>query len=145
MADCCSTAVGKLSCFQCGQVADKVSRKTLLHHVCSPDNLTLPACEYYFCANSQCDTVYFSGDGTQHYGQAQVRERAWQKSGKSEDLICFCFGVSHEQLMFAETPGGDNPLDAFIVEQTKQGLCECEARNISGKCCLGLIKKTRKA
>jgi len=40
--------------------------------------------------------------------------------------------------------GTAKAMKAFVVQQTKEGLCACEARNTSGRCCLADFRQMEK-
>ena len=58
-----------------------------------------------------------------------MRTRVGIKEQSDDSLICYCFGVTAQE-------AATNPeVKAFVIEETKEHVCECEARNPSGKCC----------
>ena len=135
MSDCCST-----SCFhnetvithRCpvnGKEYKGVSEKTILHHIKAPwlwkDNQQ----KYYFCDDPECDVVYFGQDDSV-IEKSELRTTVGIKDKSDQALVCYCFGVTTRE-------AASNPeVKAFVVNETKAHVCECEARNPSGKCCL---------
>ena len=73
--------------------------------------------------------VYFGQDNS-IIEKSSLRTIVGVKEKSGTFPICYCFGVSANQA--ATTP----ETKAFIVQKTKQHVCECEVRNPSGKCCL---------
>jgi hypothetical protein len=45
-------------------------------------------------------------------------------------MLCYCFGVTKADAR------SDPGIKKFVMAQTKLGLCACEMRNPSGRCCL---------
>ena len=132
MSDCCQkdhTAYpAKHRCPVNGKLYPEVPLKTLRHHIRNPWNVELPNQGYYFCSDPDCAVVYF-GEDDSTLNTSQLRTTVWQKQGRPDSTLCYCFGVSVQQ---AATPA----IKDFVVQQTKQSLCACEIRNPSGRCCL---------
>ena len=135
MSDCCSkTNTGKTfpkkqSCPINQQDYIRVPVKTILHHIKESWNCNLKDQGYYFCTDPGCDVVYFGEDGTQ-ITTSSLRTRVGIKVKKTNAVICYCFGVSREDIN-----NNDNIKD-FVIKQTKIGNCSCETSNPSGRCCL---------
>jgi hypothetical protein len=91
---------------------------------------------YRFCADRDCDVVYFDGDG-RCFRSADVRVPVWQKEPFGARMICYCFAESEASIRME--------LDAHrlcsVVERVRAhidaGRCACEVRNPRGACCLG--------
>jgi len=146
MSDCCSSSAGpaasrdasrKSPCPSCGALAAAVSLTTLRHNLHAPALLSLPEAPCYFCADSACSVVYFSPEGDV-FDRTQVRAVGYEKTSDLDDLVCHCFDVSGRRIA-DEWQAGNSRSRAFIVEQTREKRCACEARNPSGRCCLKAI------
>ncbi|MDH5217869.1 MAG: hypothetical protein OEX19_09245 [Gammaproteobacteria bacterium] len=138
MSDCCSSSCAsqttvppkKHTCVSCGNNFLEVPYSTVLHHIRKPWISGIKEQAYYFCANPDCDTVYFGLDDSV-ITKAEVKTDIAIKEPDSNDaLICFCFDVSNAE---AKT---NIQAKAFVVEQTKNGVCSCTTHNPSGRCCL---------
>jgi len=97
---------------------------------------------YRFCANADCDVVYYSDDGTQTFTTVQVRERVYQKEPEAADvLICYCFrhtlGDIRQQFDQAEVTTIIDDINVGI----QSGQCACDWRNPQGSCCLGNVRQ----
>jgi len=131
MSACCARSScalpKKQACPCCGQLAQQVTLKTVLQQIKQPWQWQNPPAHVYFCANRGCELAYFSAEQPLFY-QAQLHSNM--------DLICHCFAVSHADLQ-------QNPqIKAFVLAQTKQGLCSCDSHNPSGRCCLSQFPKS---
>jgi len=126
-------------CPACAQNGFSVSRQTLLHQVCCPDNQAIAEDDYAFCANRDCSTGYFSAS----HIIPKVLLRAFQSNQPS--MLCHCFDISEPAYRKALQFGSAAKLKAFVVQQTKNKLCACELRNPSGRCCLADFKKMEDA
>ena len=136
MSDCCS----KSSCVstetydthRCpvnGKEYKGVSEKTILHHIKTPWLWRRTSHEYYFCDDPECEVVYFGQDNSV-INTSELRTTVGVKEKSGDALVCYCFGVTTQQ-------AATNPeAKEFVVKETKEHVCECEARNPSGKCCL---------
>lgn len=134
MSDCCSSAghkchPNKARCPACGGECAEVSPRTMLHHIAQPWAWQPAAQRYFFCDEPDCEVVYFGEDGST-LGKSQLRGRVGAKDKAGDGPLCYCFGASHEDYR------RDPALKDYVVAQTKAGLCSCDTRNPSGRCCL---------
>ena len=62
----------------------------------------------------------------------------------STDLVplCYCFGFEESHLREEITETGSTTVPERISRLIREGLCACDVRNPSGKCCLGEVKRT---
>jgi hypothetical protein len=98
-----------------------------------PGNQHIGAGEYWFCANLKCGVGYFSASNT----ITKDKLRAFQQvSDGYETLLCHCFDISRAGYLSALSSEEHEPINSFVIQQTKQGVCACEIRNPSGRCCL---------
>jgi len=59
-------------------------------------------------------------------------------------MLCYCFDISEAAYRIALADGMAKAMKAFVVQQTKEGLCACESRNTSGRCCLADFRQMEK-
>ncbi len=138
---CCNTTTKKtrMSCPACGQNCFPVSRQTMLHQVQFPENQAIDETDYAFCSNLDCHVGYFSASGS----ISKTSLRAFQP--RTQAMLCHCFDISKSIYRTALDDGTAETMKNFIVQQTKAGLCACEPRNPSGRCCLASFKQMEKA
>ncbi len=98
----------------------------MLHHACQPWMLPADA-HWWVCEQPACTTVYFSHD--RQLNTDAVRDLPAGKNADPAQPVCFCFGIRRHE---ASVP----KLKAFVVEQTRNGQCDCVVRNPAGRCCL---------
>ncbi|MBI4278991.1 MAG: hypothetical protein HY660_11085 [Armatimonadetes bacterium] len=61
-------------------------------------------------------------------------------------LVCYCFGFTARDIIEDSQQHGESWIFGEITAKVKAGLCACEIKNPSGRCCLGDVQKTmRKA
>jgi len=133
MTCCCKVTTPKNTrrkCPECGQACMPVSMHTLLHQVQFPKNLNIPEGEYGYCPDSDCSMGYFS---VSHI--IQKKEMRVSNQGQ-EALVCYCFDVPKSTYQAAIESGTAKSIKDFVVPQTKSGVCACDSRNPSGRCCL---------
>ncbi len=144
MVNCCDTessaqpAPKKARCPRNGQNYPRVPLQTVAHNLRKPWAQRIGAPAYYFCDDPDCEVVYFAADESV-FTRADVRYAVAQKSRTDERKICYCFDIAASDLQTTEAL---TRLKAFVVEQTRQGLCSCEIKNPSGRCCLGDFPKS---
>jgi len=131
MADCCCSGTKKEEgvCPGHGGSCREVPYQTVLHHLKTPWKKAPVSQRYFFCEEDGCPVVYFGEDGTRFEEEA-LRERVGQKRKDTQDMLCYCFDICYGEA--AE----DAAIKAYVVEQTRKGLCSCDIRNPSGRCCL---------
>lgn len=146
MSSCCSSMskseiTKKTNCPQCGNSQHLVSYQTVLHHVVHPDNQNLKDQAFYFCDSSECPVIYFSNNELV-FTQDQLRESVGQKTTNLMRTVCYCFGVTANQVIDELTATGRSVSKEFVTAQTKAKNCACDIRNPSGRCCLVNFPKT---
>lgn len=136
MLDCCSTSscqsakvAKRRPCPRNGKQGILVSTTTIQHHLKQPWLWQANGQVYYFCDDPACKIAYFAEDDS-IIEQSALRTSIGIKTQRSDDLICYCYGVS---LRAAKE---DPAIKTFVIEMTKQGDCACSTRNPSGRCCL---------
>ena len=136
MSDCCSSSLDcnvlltdKHVCPTNGKTYKTIAVRTVAHHVKHPWELNSNGKVFYFCDDPGCDVVYFTNDDFV-ITKSALRTDVGIKSESPDSTLCYCYGVSRAD--FKEKPS----VKDFVIEQTKLGLCSCETRNPSGRCCL---------
>ena len=136
MSDCCSTSqcktnipAKKYQCPSCGRPCSEVSLDTILKHIKNPWNRYLIEQDYYYCENPDCDTVYFGKDNFV-ITIPELRTKVGLKNKSEDATLCYCFGVSRRDYKL------DSNIKSFVITQTKNNVCSCDALNPSGRCCL---------
>lgn len=142
MSDCYakkSSTISSYDCPKCHHSCNSVSLKTLYHHVKFPENQTVLAGDYYFCADKACTVAYFSATGSMFPKPLLISAQAIEG-----DKLCYCFDISEAKYRAALKNGSAELTKNFVIEQTKAGLCACEVRSPSGQCCLAKFKQIEK-
>ena len=119
----------KRRCPANGREYSQVSMRTVLHQLKQSWEWKASARQYYYCDDPQCDVAYF-GDDKSVILKSELRTRIGDKERAAGDLLCYCFGVTRGEFLL--NPG----ITDFIIAQTAAGMCSCETRNPSGRCCL---------
>lgn len=95
----------------------------------------LPAGDFRFCPDADCDVVYFGVDGAR-FSTLDVRVEVWQKRPSGHRPVCYCFGESEASIRAeVETTGRSTAVER-IREHIAEGRCACDVRNPRGACCL---------
>jgi len=111
----------------------------MLQQVQFPDNQNLAAGDYGFCANIDCKAGYFSSSAC----IPKSKLRAFKSN--QDVMLCHCFDISESTYQAALSNATAEAIKSFVVQQTKAGLCACESRNPSGRCCLADFRRMEKA
>lgn len=135
MSDCCASPTASTPhphrhrCPRSGAECAEAPIRTIAHHIQQPWAWQHKEQRYFFCADSDCDVVYFGEDDSVIL-KSQLRTVVGIKEAAADALLCYCFGVSKAAAML------DPDARDYVVAQTKRGWCSCEASNPSGRCCL---------
>lgn len=135
MSDCCNPSASstvhphKRRCPRDGTECAEVSGRTVAHHIRQPWAWEDRSQRYFFCEDPACEVIYFGEDDSVILKSA-LRTPVGLKETSDDALVCYCFGVSKADAL------RDSSARDYVVTQTRQGLCSCETRNPSGRCCL---------
>lgn len=140
MPDCCCPEKPieprERRCPQSGSIGRTVDRQTIKALLTEQALRRLEPGDYRFCADADCDVVYFDTDGSR-FGTRDIRVPIWQKLPGGGRPMCYCFGESEASIRVEiETTGRSLAVDR-IREHIAAGRCACEIRNPRGACCLG--------
>lgn len=138
MSSCCKTPAENIAhqnCPECGIACLSVAMKTIWHQVQYPDNQYIPVGDYAYCANPKCLVAYFSLLKRIPKSNLNVFK------GGQDAMLCYCFDISTGAYQCAIQTNESVAIKAFVVQQTKAGICACDIKNPSGRCCLGDFKK----
>lgn len=154
--DCCSstmdikeivsplTAAKPGVCPTCGTKGKKVDGATV-KSMLSISLREVRDVQYFFCREADCDTVYFSEDGSQRFGLQDVRERVFQKEPGADDVFaCYCFRHTPESIRTEMLETNTSTVVSKINIGIKAGQCACDLRNPQGTCCLGNVAQVVK-
>ncbi len=100
---------------------------------------------YHFCAQVDCDAVYFGSPTQPIYKTQDLHQLVYQKSPSKERLACYCFHHSVSELEREVGENGSSKVPAEIKEKCKAGLDACAIKNPQGVCCLGNVRQVVKA
>lgn len=138
MTDCCAnpdtnrTPPRTAACPRNGRTYPTVELRTMLHHVQKPWTRTLAVQGYYFCDDPNCDVVYF-GEDQSLLMRNDLRGEVGQKSQAPDKTLCYCFDINAVDVSKEDAHAKAR---AFVIEQTRNAVCDCNVRNPSGRCCL---------
>jgi len=128
-SECGAARPGKRRCPVNGVEYAEVPSRTIAHHIRRSWQWSDNGRHYYFCNDPGCDVVYFGEDDSVIL-KSQLRTRVGAKEAAGDALLCYCFGVTRADAI------ADPGIRDFVLAQTRLGLCACDTRNPSGRCCL---------
>ena len=151
--DCCAVEDGDsrvttlpgadepLVCMKCQGQGQPVSRKTILLTV-KPEFLEEALNGTYgFCQARECPVVYFEKQQNRVFMIEDLRTAVGIKPGADPIPLCYCFGFDENHLREEISQTGTTTIPERISRLIREGLCACDVRNPSGKCCLGEVNK----
>ena len=132
------TSKPALACPHCGHSGKPVDTITVQSMVV-PSRMMLvkPKADYYFCAEHDCPTVYFT-EGNSFTTDA-LREAVYQKDDAGDVPVCYCFGWTRGRILTEIQKMGTSTAVETITGYVKADKCACEIRNPQGNCCLGNV------
>ncbi|MBI4180044.1 copper chaperone Copz family protein [bacterium] len=136
---------GDHACFLCGKNGKRVGRETV-QALANPDSVARlgSADGFFFCATSDCEVVYFNGDGTA-VRTGEMRAPVFQKDAGSDVPVCYCFNHTRRSIAAEIARTGKSTVLDDIKQKVKAGLCACETTNPQGTCCLGNVGQAVRA
>ena len=131
-------------CQRCGVRGQTVGRETM-ESLLKPEALKrLEAGTYFFDPSPDCEVVYFSNEQDSYFTKRDVRIRVGIKESEPPIPICYCFGHTVDSARAEIQATGQSTVAARITKEIQAGKCACEAKNPSGRCCLGEVSKAVK-
>ena len=94
--------------------------------------------DYLFCANPDCDVVYYS-EGQNLIRKHQLKTRVGLKEKEAPRPVCYCFGHTVEDIHAEIRETGKSTVGREITDKIEASLCHCEDANPEGRCCLGNV------
>lgn len=139
MSSCCSRAESSAerpACPQSGTTGVRVHLVTVKAMVTEKALPRVAQTVYWFCADAQCDVVYFTADGGT-YSKQEVRVPVWQKEPAGDRTVCYCFGETESAIREEIRSIGHSEAVQRIRRNVDADRCACDVRNPRGVCCLG--------
>lgn len=134
---CCGfTAAFPANCPACGKPGRKVAGLTLDHQL-APIYRSRLGEMAGFCANPDCEVVYFNASATVNKGE--TLQPVWQKDMGDNVYVCYCFGIKRADIRRDLAATGTTGIPGRIRQGITKGNCECEKKNPQGACCLGNV------
>jgi len=140
MAECsCPEKPGEPTVARCprnGSIGTGVDRQTVKGLLTEEALRRLTPSDYRFCADADCDVVYFDANGS-CFGTRDIRVQVWHKHPFGDRPMCYCFGESEVSIRREIQTTGTSSAVERIREHIAAGRCACKIRNPRGACCLG--------
>ena len=139
MSSCCSQSespADRPACPQCGRNGVRVGLVTVKAMLTENALARVAQTVYWFCADAQCDVVYFSVDGGT-YSKQDVRVPVWHKEPAGNRTVCYCFGETESAIRAEIRSTGQSEAVQRIRRHIDADRCACDVRNPRGVCCLG--------
>lgn len=127
-------------CHACGAEGKAVKAITLLSLLRPGKVPEIAEKAYFFCGSPDCDTVYFTQDGSQTFSRADLTVRVGVKESAPPRPVCYCFGHSMEEIFDEVERTGKSTVAADIMRRMAEEKCSCETKNPQGSCCLGTVE-----
>ena len=131
-------------CASCEVQSRPVSRKTVLlmlkPHLL--EQAMTGTCS--FCSTRDCPVVYFEERGRQRFTTDDLRLTVGVKANADPIPLCYCFGFDEKHIRDEIKRTGNTSIPDKVSGLIREGLCECEARNPTGVCCLAEVNKATK-
>jgi bacterioferritin-associated ferredoxin len=124
-------------CPDCGRVGRKLDRITLKALLRPGALARFGPGEHRFCPVADCPVVYFGRD--EAFRREEVLVPVFQKEVEGGRIVCYCFGVSEDQIRREVETSGASASAERIKALVQSGRCACEVRNPQGTCCLGNV------
>jgi bacterioferritin-associated ferredoxin len=125
------------NCPVCGVVGQPVPRETVLAMVKEQRPLD---CKYWLCLTPSCPVAYY-GRGGEIWRQTQIRVPIAQKDGARPKYVCYCSGVTEQDIINAVISKKALTLTEAIAITGATGVGDCKINNPAGICCSTAFKE----
>ena len=138
----CATQVNATSvCPQCRQKGSNVEAITVKSQLKKEalSSMRSGMAAFNFCSNPGCDTVYYANDGSESFGQKEIKSKVTLKNSDPKTPLCYC-----KKLLKRDVLAMIENNEANIAEKVKAIIAEgksfCEKSNPKGTCCTDDVK-----
>jgi len=140
--ECClvtnvTPAPARAECPVSKTLSRKVQRRTLEHLLKLEKIGAIQNVQYYYCADANCNIVYFSNEAVPYFTVDAVSVKVHSKNNGEEVNVCYCFNWSRARIKHELDYTGASTASLQIAEEIKTGNCACDIKNPKGECCLG--------
>jgi len=120
-------------CKKSGNNVDAITIKSQLKKE-KKEAMRLDMNEFNFCTNPQCDTVYYSNDGTESFAQADVKAKVTIKNSDPKTPLCYCRKLLKKNVL-EMIKNKDVNIAGKVKAIIADGKSFCEKSNPRGTCC----------
>lgn len=128
-------------CPTCERKGRRVERMTLESLLRDVRRGAIGVGQYYVCAASDCDTVYFGPVDAPVFGKSDLTVRFGLKESSGPRPICYCFEHTVESIHDEIARSGRSTVLERIRADMEQVGCRCERTNPLGGCCLASVRQ----
>lgn len=139
---CCTgteVAIETSSCPSCGLEGRRIFEVTLKSLLRPLALERRSESTHRFCAEASCPVVYFGR--TERFERPDLIVPVFQKESMPERLVCYCLGITEEEIRREAGAGRATSLERRIRDLVARDRCACELRNPQGSCCLGNVNR----
>jgi len=140
--ECClitekTEAPPRAACPVSGTLSRKVQRRTL-EHLLKPERVgSIANVQYYYCADPNCNVVYFSSHDVPNFTIDDVSIKVLPKDKGDDVNVCYCFDWTRGRIKDEIARTGKSTASTQIAREVKAGNCSCDIKNPKGECCMG--------
>ena len=133
-------------CPESGTASRKIQGRTI-EHLLKPDRVDeIADTQYYYCADSDCPVVYFTGDDERSFTTEDLNVKVFAKDPGGDVNVCYCYDWTRDRIKNELAETGHSTALREIAEKVRAKLCECDIKNPKGTCCVGdVIQVVREA
>ncbi|WP_345974909.1 hypothetical protein [Sulfurimonas sp. HSL3-7] len=138
----CATQVNAASvCPQCHQKGSKVEAVTVQSQLKKEplSNMHSTRDAFNFCTNPVCDTVYYADDGSESFGQKEIKSKVTLKNDDPKTPLCYCKKLLKGDVL-AMIEKGEPDIAEKVKAIIANGKSFCEKSNPKGTCCTDDVK-----
>ena len=126
-------------------VSRKVQLRTLEHLLKVEKVGEIQDVQYYYCADSNCNIVYFSNETVSYFTVDDVSVKVLSKDKGNDVDVCYCFNWNRARIKEELAGTGKSTASLQIAKEVKAGNCACDIKNPKGECCLGDVNSFLKS
>ena len=132
-----TNAPARAECPVSKTVSRKVQRKTIEHLLTEEKAGLIQHVQYYYCAEPECNVVYFSNENVPYFSIDDLRVKVFAKDKRDDVNVCYCYDWTRGRIKEEIAQIGKSTAPQQIAKEVKAGNCQCDIKNPKGECCLG--------
>jgi len=129
------------TCPKCGEKGMRVRAGTVRYLLKDDFREDVQDKIYGLCLSPDCETSWYSQDGSHSFTTEQTDTPIWTKTGADPVYICYCNEITREMVADAVAKKGLRSYEEIVLHYRDEISSTCAVKNPSGQCCVDAFEK----